>query len=116
MIQGLQSAGLVNGKAFAVGFDGNTPNLKLIHSDGFEKATVGTSTMCIGYAAVDNLNRLFNGQKPLLGDAQGCANKLLIKSNVPASGPWWGDVDVRADYWKLWGISAPSNPTEPDAL
>lgn len=115
MEQGLQQGGL-DGSSNAFGFDGNNANLDQIRNDGYEKATVGLSTMCLGYAAVDNLNRLLSDTEPLVGAEQGCANKLLTKENVPASGPWWGDVDVRPDYWKLWGVPTPATPAPAEEL
>lgn len=115
MIQGAQQAGLVSGKSFAVGFDGNTPNLDTIRKGGYERATVGLSTMWIGYAMIDNMNRLFAGQPTLTGDQEGIKNKLLVKDNVPTSGPWWGDKDVRAEYWKVWGVT-PTSPAKAQDL
>ncbi|MCU1513431.1 MAG: monosaccharide transporter substrate-binding protein family [Microbacteriaceae bacterium] len=109
MIQGAQQAGLTKNGSIAVGFDGNTPNLQKIREGGYEKATVGLSTLAIGYAMVDNLNRLLQGQPALSGEDQGIANKLLTKENVPATGSWWGDQDIRKHYWSVWGVT-PSNP------
>jgi ribose transport system substrate-binding protein len=111
MEPGLRSASLLDAGKIAVGFDGNAQNLQEIRSSGFEQATIGLSTVCLGYAGIDAMNRLFAGQTAgVLGD-HGCQNKLLTRSNVPASGAWSGDFDPRAQYWKLWGVTTPSQPT-----
>jgi ribose transport system substrate-binding protein len=116
MEQGIQQAGLTKENAIAVGFDGNTPNLEQIRKGGFQSSTMGLPTVCLGYAAVDNINRLFAGSPVLDGPATGCKSKLLELSNVPTSGPWWGDADPRPSYWKLWGVEAPSQPTDVSKL
>lgn len=115
MIQGAEQAGLTDNGSIAVGFDGNTPNLEEIRNDGYQKATVGLSTLAIGYGMIDNLNRLLQGEEPLSGEEQGMQNKLLTKDNVPAQGKWWGDVDVRPAYWEMWGVT-PANPAAPEDL
>jgi len=111
MEPGIRTAGLLSSGSLAVGFDGNAQNLREIRSGGFEKATIGLSTVCLGYAGMDIMNRLFAGAKTdVLGD-HGCQNKLLAQANVPSSGAWWGDFDPRPLYWKLWGVPTPANPT-----
>lgn len=116
MEQGITQAGLNKEGAIAVGFDGNTPNLDEIRNDGFQEATMGLPTVCLGYAAVDNLNRLFAGAPLADGSKTGCESKLLDASNVPASGPWWGDLDLRPTYWKNWGVEIPKNPSNVEDL
>lgn len=100
MIQGLQQADLLD-HGFAVGFDANVANLSIIRAGGFEHASMGLPLERIGYALVDDLNRMFAGQAIV---DPGIHSKILIKSNLPASGPWEGDVAFRDDYKKLWGI------------
>lgn len=115
MIQGAQQAGLTKNGSIAVGFDGNTPNLQKIREGGYEKATVGLSTMAIGYAMIDNANRLLQGEPALSGEQEGIQNKLLTKANVPSSGSWWGDQDIRKHYWSVWGVT-PSDPASASDL
>ncbi|MFC7766633.1 sugar ABC transporter substrate-binding protein [Leucobacter soli] len=114
-IQGAKQAGLANEGTFGVGYDGNTPNLDDIRNGGYQKATIGLSTMAVGYAMIDNANRLVQGEAPLSGEEQGIRNKLLTADNVPASGPWWGDQDIRPNYWKLWGVE-PAEPAAAETL
>lgn len=100
-LQGLQQAGLSGGDRWGAGFDANTPSVDRIRSGGDEKASVGLPGIWIGYALVDQLNRLFAGQRPV---EQNVKTKVLVQANVPSSGPWDGDIDVRPLYKKLWGI------------
>jgi ribose transport system substrate-binding protein len=99
MVQGLQQADLAN-KGFGVSFDANDANNEIIRQGGYEKATVGLPIEWMSYGMVDNMNRLFAGQKPV---DQGLRVKLLTKANMPPSGAWEGDTDFRAAYKKLWG-------------
>jgi ribose transport system substrate-binding protein len=100
MIQGLTQAGLTH-KGFSAGFDANVANLDIIRQDGYQRLSVGGPAEWIGYANVDDLNRILAGQKPV---DQGLNQKVLIKDNLPASGAWVGDVDYQAAYKKLWGL------------
>ncbi len=99
MSQGISQAG-INTDAFGVSFDANEANLDEIRDGGFQKATIGLPMQWVGYAMVDDLNRLIAGEKTV---DQGVQYKLLYADNVPDSGPWDGDFDVRPDYLKVWG-------------
>lgn len=98
MIQGLSMAGLTD-NGIGVGADANVANLEIIRNDGFQKASVGIPSEWIAYAGLDDLNRIFAGQKPV---DQGISTKILIKSNLPPTGAWSGDMDFRAAYKKIW--------------
>ncbi len=100
VIPALKQAGVVqNGKAY--GFDPIDLNLKWIKEGNVEAATVATPYQWQGYAAVDIINRALQG-KPTTDE--GVKDKLLTKSNLPASGTYLGDQDVSAGYKKLWGV------------
>ena len=98
---GLQQADLAD-SGFAVGFDANVANVALIRQGLFQTGTVGAPLEWGGYAMVDNLNRLFNGEA-IVTD-QGISSRLLNKDNLPKAGVWEGDVDYRAAYKKVWGV------------
>lgn len=100
MIQGLQQAGLLRGSRFAVSFDANVANLDRIRTNKFQKATIGLPMRWIGYAQIDDLNRIFAGGRAV---DSGVHSKLLVKQNVPRAGAWDGDRDVRLAYRKIWG-------------
>lgn len=105
-LNGLRQAGLAsNSSLFMVASNGDGPNLDIIKTDGFVKATVAVAFEQEAYAAIDNLNRLFAGQ-PLV--KQTVPIRLFDKTNVSASqgGAWAGDVDYRAAYTKVWQGSA----------
>ncbi|HEX3736537.1 MAG TPA: substrate-binding domain-containing protein [Solirubrobacterales bacterium] len=97
--QGLSQTGTQTSEQFAVGFDANEPNVNSIREGGFEKATVGLPMQWVGFAQVDQLNRLLAGQ-PVVDE--GVEPKLLTEENVPSSGAWNGDSDVRPVYEKIW--------------
>ena len=100
MIQGLEAAGLTD-EGFAVSFDANVANLDIIREDGFEKATSGLPLEWVGWAEVDALNRLFQGEEPTDGNVR---SKVLVRENLPDAGAWEGDVDFRAAYRELWNV------------
>jgi len=55
-----------------------------------------------GYGAVDNLGRLFLGQKPV---PIGLGSQLIdAEHNMPKSGPAESPVDFKAMYEKAWGL------------
>lgn len=97
--QALEQANLTEGM-IGVGFDANEANLDDIRSDGFQRITVGLPAKAAGFAFIDNLIRLDNGEKVV---DQGVQTKLLTKENLPAEGAWDGDFDVEPLYRKLWG-------------
>jgi ribose transport system substrate-binding protein len=101
LIQGLQQSGVPLNKSSMVGFDANAPNLDIIRKDGYEKATLGFPLEWMGYQATDNLNRMFQNQKPV---ELNTLHKLLTKDNVPAKGAWEGDFPGFRDAFKqVWG-------------
>ena len=65
-------------------------------------AGVGIPEAWEAYQAVDNLNRLFNGEGP---KSSGIGLQAFdADTNVPESGAFDPTVDWRAGYEKLWGI------------
>ncbi|MFK4149255.1 sugar ABC transporter substrate-binding protein [Streptomyces sp. NPDC004065] len=101
--KGLQQAGLAQpGKAFGVSVDADVANTQMIRTGGYQAAAVGFAFARAGYAHVDNLNRIFQGQQPV---DQGLRGKLIIKEDVPSNGKAWeGDFDAGALYRKTWGL------------
>lgn len=82
------------------GIDPTAFNLDLVRS-GKEYASVAVPFGWVGYAGVDDLNRMFAGEKPV---DQGVTGRLLTKDSVPASGEYEGDLDVAPLYRTLWGL------------
>jgi ribose transport system substrate-binding protein len=98
MIQGLRSAGL-DTKGNGASFDANVANLDNIRNNGYQRVSVGQPMEWFGYGLIDQLNRLF-AHAPLVDE--GFTSKVLVKENLPASGPWIGDVDFRVSYRNAW--------------
>jgi ribose transport system substrate-binding protein len=91
-----------NDKLATIGGEGYGVNLDLIKKNGGQDAAVYESTAWFGYAAVDSLIRLFNGdpQQPA-----GIGSQLVDKSHLPAmdKGGIVPPVDFKAAYLKAWG-------------
>jgi ribose transport system substrate-binding protein len=101
--QGLKQAGLADPeKAFGLSIDADVANTEMIRSGGYQAASAGVPMQRVGYALVDNLNRLFNGEDVV---DQGITVKIINPDNAPDSGSWDGDFDATPDYLKVWGIS-----------
>jgi ribose transport system substrate-binding protein len=68
-------------------------------------ADFGTSLDWVGWAAVDELNRLFANAKPIPYWKQGLAIRAFVKSNAPASGNqnWSKLMNYKNAYRKAWG-------------
>lgn len=63
---------------------------------------VGFSNVWEGWAAIDGLNRLLNGQKPA---NSGMGVQLYdADHNTPASGGYVPPVDFHAAYRASWGV------------
>jgi ribose transport system substrate-binding protein len=99
-IDALDKAGLLEGLSVG-GFDGVTPALKLIR-DGKMTATMAAAKEWEVYAAFDNMNRIFAGQKPLQQDAP---VRLITQENIdsiPAGQPWTSQAPYRDSYMAIW--------------
>lgn len=91
-----------NDKLSTIGGEGYGVNLDLIRKNGGQDAAVYESTAWFGYAAVDSLIRLFNGdpQQPA-----GIGSMLVDKSHLPSTDKNGivPPVDFKAAYLKVWG-------------
>jgi ribose transport system substrate-binding protein len=98
LVQSAQRAGRTEIQGLS--FDGNQENLDFIRTGKGQAAVIGYPLEWAGWAAVDGLNRAFQGQ-PLVDE--GVRFKLLTKDNLPPAGTSYvGDVDYQAQYHKLW--------------
>jgi ribose transport system substrate-binding protein len=99
-VDALDKAGLLEGLSVG-GFDGVTPALKLIR-DGKMAATMAAAKEWEVYAAFDNMNRIFAGQKPL---GQNAPVRLITQDNIdsiPAGQPWTSAAPYRDAYMAIW--------------
>ncbi|MCW2952984.1 MAG: monosaccharide transporter substrate-binding protein family [Conexibacter sp.] len=79
---------------------GLAPNMDLVRKDAGENAGYSTSLAWEGWAGMDALNRLFEGQRP---QPSGIGMMVFdIDHNMPASGAWVAPVDFAAAYTKAW--------------
>ncbi len=84
-----------------VGSDGDLESIELIRKGQGQVATTGSPLKWAGWGAMDQLNRVFNGDP--VAKSEGIEPKLLTKENLPPVGqPYGGDLDFRAKYEKLW--------------
>ena len=107
--QAILQAGLV-GKVKSVGTDANPQNLQALAQGEGQTASYARSDEWVGYAAADQMNRLFHGQKIWGTDGFGGENygiQLIDKSNLPSDTKtvWDGGYDFRSRYRTLWGLS-----------
>jgi ribose transport system substrate-binding protein len=85
-----------------MGGEGLEPELDLVRDGKITAVNVFPSEW-FGWAAVDTLNSVFRGEKPVpsgIGWMLADANH-----NLPASGPAKSSVDFRAQYEKAWGAN-----------
>jgi ribose transport system substrate-binding protein len=76
-------------------------NVELIESDRGQQMSVAWDADWMGYAAVDDLIRLFNGEKPVYS---GWDNGIVDKDNLPEGDVYKAPVDYVGNYEKLWGL------------
>lgn len=102
---GLRNAGLLNPKTMsAVGVDADPYAIVAIRKDnGLNKATCAFAIRNCAWSEIDDLNRIFAGEKPLGGNGRGVSFKLITKDNVPSEGNWEGDFDAVSKFRETWG-------------
>lgn len=87
-----------SGKVKVSGYEGDPQALDAIRA-GTQAVTIANPAEWMGWQAVDELNRAFNGGKPV---NKLVPFRLIDKSNVPDTKGWTGDVDFKARYGVLW--------------
>jgi ribose transport system substrate-binding protein len=89
-----------NAKILSVAGGGLPANMDLIRADRGEDGGYGISIGWESYSAMDNLNRLFNKQKP---ESSGIGVQVIDREhNVPPSGIYQPPIDFQAIYEKIW--------------
>ena len=98
-----------------ISWGGHPQNMQFIQSGQVQSATVAVGEEWQGYAAADQMNRLFNNQ-PFWKDtphnkgtefgSENYAEQLVDKSNLPTDikAFWNSNVDFRSKYYQLWGV------------
>ncbi len=106
MLLGIASAVLASGRndqIFVIAGEGFPSNVQLIRDNKGQDAANAFPAPWTGYASVDSLNSVFNGQKPQ--DA-GIGWRLIDREhNLPPAGKGYeSSKDFRAAYKKAWGV------------
>jgi ribose transport system substrate-binding protein len=100
--QGVEQAGASKEDIGLYGFDGNKSNIADIREGGWEVATMAGPFEWVGWAEIDALNRVFNGEEPVENVVKA---KLITNENAPESDIYDGDgVDFEKEYEKVWGV------------
>lgn len=100
MIPEMKAAGLLAGRLLA-GYNLITPSINAVRA-GDQAASAGAEQVWEGWAAADNLNRIFAGQSPV---AQNVPVVMITAENVdrvPEGTADVVDVDFRAHYRSIW--------------
>jgi ribose transport system substrate-binding protein len=99
---GIQKAGRT-GKVFVIGGEGFAPELDLMRKGAVDVANVNPPTW-VGWATIDSLNSVFNGQQPV---DSGIGWTLVDAAHglPPTAGqPFTDFPDYQAAYKQAWGI------------
>lgn len=89
-------------KTFVMGGEGFAPNITLIRENKGQNAALCIPSRYAGWAGVDQMNRLFAGQK---GVDQGLGWQLVdAEHNLPPKGESCDLSGYRAAYQKLWNV------------
>jgi ribose transport system substrate-binding protein len=96
--QGIRQSGRAD--VALVSGEGDPDGLQRVR-DGAQAVDLATVPAMAGWAAVDDLARLFGG-KPI--DDNLLPQRLITREDMPSkTGGWAGDVDYKGTYRKLWG-------------
>jgi ribose transport system substrate-binding protein len=97
----------ISTNAKGIGMNANAQNLQLIKDGQFQTMTIGNPYEWEAWAALDNLNRLLNGQQAV---DQKIPVRIIDNSNMSDLKPeelksgWAGGIDYVAKYKELWGV------------
>jgi ribose transport system substrate-binding protein len=106
MLLGIGNAVLESGRndqLSVIAGEGFPSNVQLIRDNKGQDAANAFPAVWTGYAAVDSLNSVFNGQKP---QDSGIGYRLIDREhNLPAAGKGYeASKDFRTAYKKAWGV------------
>jgi ribose transport system substrate-binding protein len=88
---------------YVMGGEGFAPELDLIRQGKGVSAVNIIASDWVGWASVDSLNSVFDGQQPV---DSGIGWALADRThNLPAAGPYVPGIDFKSAYKKAWGVS-----------
>lgn len=106
MLAGIGAAIQASGKSSklaVIGGEGNPTNIKLIRLDKGQDAANVIDIGWLSWAAVDTLNRVLAGQKPV---PEGIGWQIVDREHgLSSAGTYKPPVDFKAAYRKAWGLS-----------
>ena len=113
VMQALERAGLGD-KVKGAGYDCNPENVSVILEDGIQKVCFADPREMMAYAAIDNINRMTNGEEifdytdaiPIAMFDKESLEKLTPEQvqEIEEQG-WQGNLDFRGEFRKMWGLS-----------
>jgi len=100
--QGVDQAGKSKEEVGLYGFDGNKANIAAIREGSHQVASMAGPFEWVGWAEVDALNRVFQGEEPV---DEIVVAKLITPENAPQSDIYDGEVDYKQGYLDVWGVN-----------
>jgi len=98
--QAVQSAGK-SGKVKVLGTLGDPQSIELIKSGRGQVMSIGFDTAWIGWAAMDDLVRIFAEKQPVYS---GWTVGLVDRDNLPDGSQYHAPVDYETAYPEAWGV------------
>jgi ribose transport system substrate-binding protein len=86
-----------------LGTEGLAPNVGMIGAGGPQDFAVGVPARWTGWAAIDGVNRLLQGEPQA---DSGIGWKNIDADHLPQGDEYDGTVDYQANYRKLWGLAS----------
>lgn len=100
-----------NDDILVLGNEGMSPNVEMIRSNSGQDFTIGNPARWVGWAAIDGMNRLLQGEPQV---DQGIGYQILdAESALPKATPFYdGNIDAdgvlqqdyQANFEKIWGL------------
>ncbi len=109
----MDRAGLAD-RVSGAGFDCNPENIAIIREGGSQKVCFADPREWLAYAAVDNINRMTNGEEPhdftpsipiAMFDKETLDSLPEEKVTELEQDGWQGNFDFRSKFEQLWGIN-----------
>jgi ribose transport system substrate-binding protein len=100
-------------KVSGAGFDCNPENIAIIRKGGSQKVCFADPREWLAYAAIDNVNRMTNGQNPVdytkaipiaMFDKDTLDKLPADKAKELEEKGWQGNFDFRSKFEELWGL------------
>jgi ribose transport system substrate-binding protein len=91
-------------KVLVIGGTGGAESLVQVRDNVVNAITAAHSAEWMGYAAIDEVNRIFNN-KPTVPEGVGVTYITATHGLPPAGSDYTPSINFEADYAKIWGLS-----------